>query len=745
VKKCLILIVIILLIFGIENIGTLYGSKTLNQYVRAFFYSTSLKSFSINDQQFREMNYTDIDAGEYLQFKYTRTYRDNNHNVYGKEGLDDFYNIVMNFVINTAYRFSLGYHIPKPRVISSNYLVGAYYWISWDTAKVLTSFMDWRDSIYMPILGKYDSTNTTVIDWHIKWAVEHGIEFFAVQFFESQLKKGFLRADFLPYIKFCFIAPVELSLDSDKDKFIHQIEWMMIYFNNPSYLRIDNRPVIFILIRQHFTQGEDTKLLLIFREAKNHMKSISVNPYLVGVYSISDGDYSKTYSSLTKEFDAITLYNMPTINGRLTSYDQMVDGYIKANRIWAEQVERIGVKYIPVVTPGFNDTLSYKHGTRNWLVVRGGTTPHKFRKMCEGVKECVDQRIKMIMIEAWNEFAEGSVIEPTIEYRFAYLEVVRDVFSYVLGSRMNISLVKQQSPVRGLVKVKIEINDSHFKEAMLLIDNMTVCTWFKTGSYIFKWDTTKYVDGAHALDLIVRDKLGNMAVRSLNVIIDNTAPVIESLITEPKEPIEGKEVTVLANVYDKTSGVKKVFLWYRLNEGEWNQVDMLSEKGLWKGVISAYSINTTIEYYIEAYDVAGNSAISQVYSYIVKTNPAIKPPSIKIKYPVANAVIKENIVKVVWEVKAGSYPIAEVKIKLDGGDWIDVTKLKNYTFTGVLEGYHTIIIKVIDESGKMIEESVKFKVEFTKAPILTELLAVSIIVLIIIIIFLKKKRMKELK
>jgi hypothetical protein len=44
--------------------------------------------------------------------------------------------------------------LPEPVPVRSDYLVGAYYWISWNTNKVLANFMDWRDSMFQPLLGQ---------------------------------------------------------------------------------------------------------------------------------------------------------------------------------------------------------------------------------------------------------------------------------------------------------------------------------------------------------------------------------------------------------------------------------------------------------------------------------------------------------------------------------------------------------------------------------------------------------------
>ena len=322
--------------------------------------------------------------------------------------------------------------ISKPVPVESEYVVGAYYWISWDTHKVLTHFMDWNDSMFQPLLGQYNSTDTAVIDQHIKWAVENGISFFAVQFYETQLKEGFLKADFLPYIKFAFIAPIELSVSEDSEKMVHQIEWMSKYFDRQQYLRINGKPVVFILIRyanSNLTPQEEGRLLDRIKDTKAFAQKTGQNLYLVGVYSIGDGRFDRTSQKISQEFDAITVYNMPEAGGKSTSYNIMVSTYKLQTNSWSQKAKATNISFIPTVIPGFDDSLSFQHRTRDWLVTRPGSTPKKFQTMCEAIKPYIDPNNKILMITAWNEFAEGSVIEPTKEFGFSYLEVIKQTFA----------------------------------------------------------------------------------------------------------------------------------------------------------------------------------------------------------------------------------------------------------------------------------------------------------------------------
>jgi hypothetical protein len=60
-------------------------------------------------------------------------------------------------------------------------------------------------------------------------------------------------------------------------------------------------------------------------------------------------------------------------------------------------------------------------------LLRTGSTPELFEKQLRNAREHVN-RDNIVMIEAWNEWGEGCILEPSVEWGFAYLDKVRTVF-----------------------------------------------------------------------------------------------------------------------------------------------------------------------------------------------------------------------------------------------------------------------------------------------------------------------------
>jgi len=117
-------------------------------------------------------------------------------------------------------------------------------------------------------------------------------------------------------------------------------------------------------------------------------------------------------------------------------------------------------------------------------------------------------------------------------------------------------------------------------------------------------------------------------------------------VLTPEEPEAGENVTVFVEVSDAKSGVERVLLWYRVSGGMWTSVEMTLEGGVWKAVIPGQAAGATVEYYVEAYDKAGNVAKSATASYTVVGKPTVieKP---KARFPVGMIAIAGGIIAVV--------------------------------------------------------------------------------------------------
>ena len=207
------------------------------------------------------------------------------------------------------------------------------------------------------------------------------------------------------------------------------------YAGHPSYLRVGDKPVLFIYHASTSLSnslGGIEKLSQFIASVRTAARERGVELYIVG-----DVMYWRplpTDESYAKLFDAVSAYTLPDAGvgwtsdtGRLTSvgpYDLLVTSYADMIRHWYELTRSLGIGFIPPVTPGFNNTGTFNAGIDDYLVVRTDSTPEKFAQMVGAATSYVDPGLRMMIVEAWNEYHEGSVIEPTAQFGFVYLDAI---------------------------------------------------------------------------------------------------------------------------------------------------------------------------------------------------------------------------------------------------------------------------------------------------------------------------------
>ena len=106
-----------------------------------------------------------------------------------------------------------------------------------------------------PALGYYDESLPEVVDWQIKWAVEHGIGFFLVDWYWDAGNlylehwiDAFQKAKHRKYLKWAIMWANHNppGAHSREDWITVTRHWIAKYLKTPEYLQLNGKPVIFI-------------------------------------------------------------------------------------------------------------------------------------------------------------------------------------------------------------------------------------------------------------------------------------------------------------------------------------------------------------------------------------------------------------------------------------------------------------------------------------------------------------------
>ncbi|MCC6727880.1 MAG: glycoside hydrolase family 99-like domain-containing protein [Chthonomonadales bacterium] len=327
--------------------------------------------------------------------------------------------------------------MPPPQPVGGKVDVGVYYFPGWRTAANWAPIMRFPER--RPVLGWYREGEPSIADWHVKWALEHGITFLAYDWYWSQgarslehaLHDGLFRSRYGNLLKFCLLwanhnAPNTSSYD---DLQAATRYWLDNYFRRSNYYTIDGKPVVIIFTPHRFRadMGSDE-----VRRAFDAMKEACRGAGLPGLYLIAcvGGDTAEAHAAAREGYDAITAYNWPGLgvpgDSRWAPFDTLPEAY---RRQWQALADASPLPMMLPVSGGW-DSRPW-HGEA--ALVRYGRNPASFRRHLAQAREFIERHpgktLPVALIEAWNEFGEGSYIEPQKEFGFGYLDAIREVFT----------------------------------------------------------------------------------------------------------------------------------------------------------------------------------------------------------------------------------------------------------------------------------------------------------------------------
>ena len=210
--------------------------------------------------------------------------------------------------------------------------------------------------------------------------------------------------------------------------------YLLPFLLDPRYLRIDGRPVLFIYRSDQFE--ELNKYQTIWQE---RCRAVNLQPFFIinsetrGQFNLgldADAIVERPLSDWARGTlgQAITpeaMYSPGSLN--VIPYAEVANFYI--NRLNVNATNNAPI--VPTVLPSWDNTARYG---MNAHVVHE-STPHAYKKWLRAAVDCAPklgaESKALVVINAWNEWAEGAYLEPDEKFGFAYLNATADV----VGSR----------------------------------------------------------------------------------------------------------------------------------------------------------------------------------------------------------------------------------------------------------------------------------------------------------------------
>jgi hypothetical protein len=361
---------------------------------------------------------------------------------------------------------------------SGKYYVAAYIWPSchndplareklwsegigeWEVIKKGTPRFEGHYQPRMPLWGYEMDNDPKVVEKWIDVATDHGVNIFVYDWYwyeegpylESALNDGFLKARNNSKMQFYIMWAnhdvkynywnVHRYRDNTDILWDAKVDWKNYkiivdrvinqYFKRPNYFKINGEPVFSIfsidkLLESFGGSAEEARQALdYFREEvkKAGFPGLHIQ-WNQGGGGIMSGEAAAQFSGRVNAmgFNSVAMYNMGG-----TNEDYVVYG-ANSIKIRSQMDSILNVPLFPCVSIGWDDTPRFPaKGMKD--VVHYHNTPQSFAALLSIAKQYADshpEQPKLITVNAWNEWVEGSYLLPDMLNGFGYLEAVKSV------------------------------------------------------------------------------------------------------------------------------------------------------------------------------------------------------------------------------------------------------------------------------------------------------------------------------
>lgn len=377
--------------------------------------------------------------------------------------------------MNKKYDISAFYFPNFHRGDKHNVLWHGKNWSEWELVKKATPRFEGHDMPKVPLWGYEDESEITVMKKKILTAEKYGITNLIFDwywykdgpFLNKPLDEAFLKCNDTN-VKFslmwanhdwgeihpvtrtnCVQPEVRLQWNLSENEFLEAMDFVIDnYFTRKDYYRLDGKLFFSIYEIQRLFNNYGgvvgvKKLLDCVRKkvAEKGLGEVHFNAVMWGVKILYTESETKTCVSQLKEmgFDSVTTYvwihehilsSFPTME-----YSDFREICQKDFNILTEKYK--GIDYYPNVTCGWDpsprtvQTEDYDDLGYPFTRILANNTPEEFKKALISVKNFLDSsnlQTKMFTINAWNEWTEGSYLEPDTEFGYQKLQAIKDVF-----------------------------------------------------------------------------------------------------------------------------------------------------------------------------------------------------------------------------------------------------------------------------------------------------------------------------
>jgi len=352
------------------------------------------------------------------------------------------------------------------------------YYMPWFVAKPCSSTWGWHwtmnhfnpdiinafgerqiASWYYPLIGPYDSADPAVLEYHVLLMKLAGVDGVVVDWYgpddyndyalNNQRTAALFQFTRKAGLKFCLCYEDQTIQQEVNGRFVaagdalaHAQQTMLYvqtnYFTDSSYLRWSNQPVLLNFGPQYFKADDQWRTIFSVLQPTNQPAFFTEDHRL----PVGAGAFDWPPMWLSQAPDTGGVLSESALENYLAAFDQNTAGW---------------PAFISSAFPRFHDIYQQAGVRAYW----GYLGDHGGEVLRRTLTRALTNHSAMVQIVTWNDFGEGTVVEPTREYGTRDLGIIQDCrrqyldpqFSYrtndlTLASRLY--ALRRQSATNGV-------------------------------------------------------------------------------------------------------------------------------------------------------------------------------------------------------------------------------------------------------------------------------------------------------
>jgi hypothetical protein len=279
-------------------------------------------------------------------------------------------------------------------------------------------------SWYYPLIGPYDSSDPAVLEYHVLLMKLAGVDGVIVAWYGSAnfLDYGINNQATVKLFQFTRKAGLKFSICYEDQTIQHMIDGNYLaagdaifhaqqemlylqtnFFSDASYLRLKGQPVLLNFGPQHFMMSTNWEDIFSVLVATNQPAFFTEDNRL----PVSTGAFSWPPMWMSQVPGTGGVLSGAALKSYLADFDQKAGNW---------------PAFISSAFPRFHD-IYQRAGVRNYWGYLGDRHGDTLR---ETLSRGMTNSSAIVQVVTWNDFGEGSMVEPTQEYGYRDLGIIQD-------------------------------------------------------------------------------------------------------------------------------------------------------------------------------------------------------------------------------------------------------------------------------------------------------------------------------